>query len=163
VRLAAVLDERHAAAGGQRLERGDVGRLPVEVQVLEAETRAFWEKDFEAFAACWVDADYVRRAGWWARGGITWRRGWAEMAERTRAQFAENPEANNSATEVRRENLVVRVGADIAWVTFDQYAPDAGEPDMDMPGLSHETRILERHGGRWKLAYMSYLLEPTGP
>lgn len=126
--------------------------------VLERETQAFWQKDFAAFADCWVDADYVRRAGWWARGGITWRRGWDEMAARTRAQFAENPEENASAAEVRRENLVVRVGADMAWVTFDQYAPDAGEPDMDMPGLSHETRILEKHEGKWKLAYMSYLL-----
>jgi hypothetical protein len=29
---------------------------------------------------------------------------------------------------------------------------------MDMPGLSHETRILEKHNGLWKLVYVGWLL-----
>jgi SnoaL-like domain len=126
--------------------------------VLEAETRAFYAKDFDAFSACWAPEPYVRRGGWWERGGIAWLRGWETMADLARTQFAANPEPNASPQAVRRENLVVRVGADMAWVTFDQYSPDAGEPDMDMPGLSHETRILERRGGAWVIVYMSYLL-----
>lgn len=126
--------------------------------LLEAETKAFYAKDFAAFAACWAPEAYVRRGGWWERGGIAWLRGWETMADLARRQFAENPNANPSPQGVRRDNLVVRVGADMAWVTFDQYSPDAGEPDMDMPGLSHETRILEKHEGRWVIVYMSYML-----
>jgi SnoaL-like domain len=126
--------------------------------VLEAETRAFWEKDFEAFSQCWAPEAYVRRGGWWQRGGVMWQRGWDGIADITRQQFADNPDLNASASAVQRQNLVVRVGTDMAWVTFDQYAPDAGEAEMDMPGLSHETRILERRNGRWVIVYVSYLL-----
>ena len=29
---------------------------------------------------------------------------------------------------------------------------------MDMPGLSHETRILEKHDGQRKIVYVGWLL-----
>jgi limonene-1,2-epoxide hydrolase len=140
------------------METNDPVRAAEVLAVLEAETRAFWEKDYDAFARCWAPEAYVRRGGWWQRGGVGWRRGWDEIAAITREQFAENPDVNVSAKAVRRENVVVRVGADMAWVTFDQHAPDAGEADMDMPGLSHETRILEWRDGCWVIVYVGYLL-----
>jgi SnoaL-like domain len=126
--------------------------------VLEAEARAFWEKDFDAFARCWANEPYALRSGWWARGGVACQQGWDAIAAVMQAHFAANPDPNASAQEVRRKNLVVRVGADMAWVTFDQYGPDTGEVDMDMPGLSHETRVLERREGRWVLVHVGYLL-----
>ncbi len=101
--------------------------------VLEAETRAFWEKDFDAFARCGRLKPMSGAAGG-GSGRSKLRRGWDDIAAVTRQQFAENPEMNVSAQAVRRENLIVRVGSDMAWITFDQYAPDAGEADMDMPG-----------------------------
>jgi hypothetical protein len=126
--------------------------------VLDAEARAFWEKDFDAFARCWAQEPHAMHGGWWARGGVVWRRGWDEIAATMRAQFAANPAPNASARAVRRENLVVRVGTDMARVTFDQHGPDTGEADMDMPGLSHETRVLEKRGDRWVIVQVLYLL-----
>lgn len=140
------------------METNDPAAAAEVMAVLDAETKAFWDKDFDAFARCWGSEAYVRRGGWWQRGGIAWLRGWDTLADLAQRQFAENPAPNPSAQAVRRENLSVRVGADMAWVTFDQYAPDAGEAEMDMPGLSHETRILERRDGGWVIVYMSYLL-----
>jgi hypothetical protein len=61
-----------------------------------------------------------------------------EIAALVQAHFAANPDPNRSAQDLRRENLVVRVGA-----------------DMDMPGLSHETRVLERRDGRRVIACMA--------
>jgi len=69
----------------------------------------------------------------------------------------DHPVPNRTATEVRRENITLRVGQDMAWVTFDQYAGDTGEPDMDMPGLSRETRVLEKRDGEWRIAYHCYI------
>lgn len=66
---------------------------------------------------------------------------------------------NPPAAQVRRERINLRVSDQMAWVTFDQYGADTGEPDMDMPGLSHETRILEKQGGEWKIAYVGWLLK----
>lgn len=81
------------------------------------------------------------------------------MSENMRSVMAENPTPNPTAAKVRRENVNVRVTENMAWVTFDQYGADTGEPDMDMPGLSRETRILEKHDGAWKIVYVGWLLE----
>ena len=126
--------------------------------VIEAETRAFWEKDFDGVAAAWVQEDWTRRSGWWARGGITWRRGWDEIGGRMRRMIDESPDPSDVAQAVRREDVFVRVVGDMAWVTFSQVAPEGDDPDMDMPGVSHETRILERRDGNWRIAYHNYLL-----
>ena len=73
--------------------------------------------------------------------------------------MAEDPLPNPNATLVRRENVNMRIYADSAWVTFDQYGVDTGQATFDMPGCSRETRILEKKDGKWKFVYVSYLLE----
>ena len=42
-------------------------------------------------------------------------------------------------------------------MSYDQFGPDTGDSLMDMPGLSRETKILEKHGDEWKLVYLCYL------
>lgn len=127
------------------------------LRLIEEETTAFWNKDLAAWAQCWVHEPYIRRWGWWgARGGITLRDGWDQQIERMRALMAANPVRNQSAALVRRERLVVRIAGEMAWVTFDQHAPETGD-GMDIAGLSHEIRILEKHGGAWKIAGLFFL------
>ncbi len=138
------------------LDGGESDRQAI-LRLIEDETAAFWNKDWEAFEKCWVHEPYLRRVGWWSLGGVTYREGWEEFARLVQARFRDNPEPNRSAVEVRRENFNIRVGTDMAWVTYDQYAPDTGEPDMDMPGLSRETLFLEKHDGAWRFAYSCYL------
>jgi DNA-binding CsgD family transcriptional regulator len=127
------------------------------LQLIEVETEAFFNKDWPAFERCWVHEPYLRRVGWWSLGGITYREGWDDFARLVQARFRENPEPNRSALEVRRENINIRVGVDMAWVTYDQYAPDTGDAETDMPGLSRETRIVEKHDGAWRFAFSCYL------
>jgi hypothetical protein len=129
------------------------------IDVIAAETAAFWHKDYDAWAACWLHSPSIRRMGWWARGGIRATDGWDALSASVREAMNANPTPNPAAARVRRENVNIRVTADMAWVTFAQYGSDTGEPDMDMPGLSHETRILERHDGAWKIVYVCWLLE----
>jgi hypothetical protein len=76
-----------------------------------------------------------------------------------KAVMTENPEPNPTASHVRRENVNLRIDGNTAWVTFDQFGQDTGDVQMDMPGLSHETRILEKHEGWWKIVYVNWLLE----
>ena len=72
--------------------------------------------------------------------------------------MVENPTPNLTPAKLLRERLNFQIYADVAWVTFEQHAVSTGEPQFDMPGLSYETRILERHNGKWKVAYLGYLL-----
>jgi hypothetical protein len=125
------------------------------LKVIEQESAAFWDKDFAAYAGCWAQQDYVRTHGWWADGGITVVKGWEERARRTRSYMEEFPEVNSQ--HVRRENISIRVYQDAAMVTFDQYGTDIGESLLDMPGLSHETRFLEKQDGQCKIVYLGRL------
>jgi hypothetical protein len=126
--------------------------------VITAETNAFWMKDYAAWADCWLQTPDIRMFGWWARGGIRITEGWEALSSGLRSLMDSNPTPQPKAAQVRRENINIRVTDQMAWVTFDQYGADTGEPDMDMPGLSHETRILEKHDGQWKLVYVGWLL-----
>ena len=127
--------------------------------VIENESKAFWDKDFEKWAGYWVHESYIRTMGWWELGGVTVVKGWEERGPRTKMHMEDNPEPNPQ--HVVRENVNMRIAENMAWVTFDQYGKDTGEPDMDMPGLSRETRILEKHDGQWKIVYVGWLLEGT--
>lgn len=131
--------------------------------VITAESEAFFNKDLEGFSRCWMHAPFIRRLGWWTRGGVSDVVGWDQLLTRTREMMLDLPEPNRSAEELRRENLVVRVIGDMAWATFDQYAPDTGEPDVDMPGLSRESRVLEKHAGEWRIAYHTYIHQTVEP
>lgn len=131
------------------------------VKVIEEESAAFWNKDFDGIARHWVHGPHARHMGWWSRGGVSVMRGWREIGARMKWQMEANPEPNPTARTVRRENFSIQVSGDVAWMTFDQYGIETGDRQMDMPGLSHETRILEKHGGEWKIVYVGWLL--AGP
>jgi hypothetical protein len=72
--------------------------------------------------------------------------------------MADNPKPNLSPAKVVRDHLNFRIYSDVAWVTFEQHGVSTGEPQFDMPGLSYETRIFEKHDGKWKVVVLSYLL-----
>ena len=61
-----------------------------------------------------------------------------------------------------QENLQINLRGDIAWVTFDGWSIWANGGR----GALFETRIMERHNGRWKIAYSSFVVrqedEPEG-
>jgi hypothetical protein len=129
------------------------------LEVIQKESEAFWRKDFDQYASYWVHEEHVRTMGWWETGGVTVVEGWNARATRTKAHMAQSPEANPTATKVRRENINLRIYKDVAWMTFDQYGEDTGDTLMDMPGRSRETRIFEKVNGEWKIAYLGWMLE----
>src|SRR6266487_4459250 len=129
------------------------------LEVIERQAAAFWAKDFHRWADTWVHAPYVRRLGWSEAGGVSSVEGWEAIGARMKKSMADNPTPNLSPAKLVRERVNFRIYADVAWVTFEQHGVSTGEPRFDMPGLSHETRILEKHNGEWKVAYLGYLLK----
>lgn len=115
------------------------------LRVLEEETTAYFNKDYEGWARCWVEAPYTRRMGWYARGGVLVQTR-EQDAGAMKLAMEKYPAPNRSAQEVRRENVNIRAREDMAWVTFEQIAPKTGDP-FDVPGRQHEARILEKHAG----------------
>jgi len=126
--------------------------------VIEQQSAAFWAKDFQRWADTWVHAPYIRRLGWSEPGGVSHLEGWDAIGGRMEKNMADNPTPNLTPAKLVRERLNVQVHGDVAWVTFEQHGVATGEPQFDMPGLSYETRILEKHDGKWRIAYLGYLL-----
>jgi hypothetical protein len=125
------------------------------IALLDRDFAAFYAKDFEAMQACWIDSPATCRWGWSSRTGMIARRGWTAIGERMQVLMRDSPVARPNA--LRRENLHIHIDHDTAWVSFDQMGDDFGDWQMDMPGLCHEMRVLQREGGKWKIAFMLFL------
>lgn len=119
------------------------------MRVIEIEGAAYLAKDYDTWAACWAHASYVKR---WVsttqRGVNTWE-GWERQGRPMKLYMEENPRP--STAQYRREAISVRVANDMAWATFDQYASGGSGPEIDVPELNHELRILEKGADGWKI------------
>lgn len=143
--VASLQDVREMADPAEAVDEREI------LRVVAASYAAVWAKDFEAFAFHHVQADYSRRWVWWLPGTLVLKEGWEHNAAHVRQVMAEMPDG--VAVDVRRDNVNLRVGTDIAWVTFDQTVPDAEGGPIGIGGVSRELRILEKHDGQWKIAF----------
>ncbi|GLQ57209.1 helix-turn-helix domain-containing protein [Devosia nitrariae] len=126
------------------------------VELLHANRIAMWTADFDAWRECFVHADYTTRWGWWRAGGVFVRRGWREIEGRVGRDF---PRVRHDyAYDTKIRNLTIRIVGDVAWAVFEQLYPGYDMlPGHVGPSLIHEMRILERHDGRWKIAFLGFL------
>jgi DNA-binding CsgD family transcriptional regulator len=145
--------------GGRICAGGIVGRAvdteqAAILRVLESETAAFFSKDYDAWADCWVHSEHVKRWSWYPVGGVTIESGWARVSALMRKAMQDFPQP--VSVEIRRENFSFRIAREIAWVTYDQYSSEVNDP-FSVHGLQHELKIFERIGDDWKLACVSVL------
>ena len=154
--------QAHAQAPGgkSRVAATQFARDSAQIMAtIVGETAAFYNKDFNAWASEWVHAPYVRVVGWWPKGSVTVREGWDVVSGEVRQLMKESPNPNPTATQVRRENINMQIRGNVAWLTWDEYGLNTGDSNMDMPGLTRSTRVLEKHGGKWRIAYVGWLLQ----
>ena len=126
------------------------------LKVIEDESSAFWNNESAKLSSYWLHAPYVRTIGKWKNDSVSMNNGWTDRVKLVRKRNLENPAPNQQ--NIFRDKINIRVLKNAAWVTFDQYRVDSGEPNIDLPNLSHETRFLEKHNGKWKIVYAGWLL-----
>jgi DNA-binding CsgD family transcriptional regulator len=114
--------------------------------VIRAETEAWLQRDYEAWAGCWVQSPQSRRLESWVSLGVRVDEGWDPIAARIRAVMARFTEKAEFAGRVRWERMNVVVDGTVAWATFDQIGGDTGED------RKRALRILHRIDGAWKIA-----------
>lgn len=123
---------------------------------------AVWTQNFAAYADCFVHEPYTTRWNASHINGIFIRAGWDDISKRVREMFAAMPElkVEANAYQTTVENLMLRINGDVAWALFDQRYPGIVTPfNIISRGLTHEMRVFEKHGGRWKIAFLGYLDE----
>lgn len=131
---------------GQLIERDAI------FDVIVGETRAFLLRDLDAWAEFWLQDAAMRRLGALLGGLMDWQEGWDTSCSSMESIMRRFPDPNpDDAKAIIRDNWSFRIGADMAWVSFDQYGP--GSQDLLVTvGLSHQLRVLEKCEGQWKIA-----------
>ncbi|MGB3338779.1 MAG: helix-turn-helix transcriptional regulator [Devosia sp.] len=128
------------------------------IALIHANRIAMWTQDYEAYQACFVQAGYTTRWGWWRPGGPFFRRGWEDISARVREQF-KDPTFNipRNAYDTTVENLNLHIGADMAWATFEQIYPRTLYYGSLRQGPTNEVRFLEKHDGKWRIAFLGFI------
>lgn len=123
--------------------------------VLKQETEAYYRQDFNAWKDTYVDSSYFRSYGYWDGypEKVRYYNGFDTLKNFKKKQFEENKTFwIGSTEELSNENI--RIYGDVAWFTADQVSFE--KDTHKVLGRSVETRILEKHDGKWKIAYLGF-------
>ena len=130
------------------------------MKVIKEETRANFERDKETWENSFVQTDYYREHTYWEgwkKNPVRTTQGWKVKYETNKGKFEKGkPKTAWNEAKYVRSNINIRISSakDMAWVTYDQKA--VNPETKEVLGRSHETRILEKHDGQWKIAYLGY-------
>ena len=119
--------------------------------VIEGLTTAIYARDYKTYLNAWADGSYISRVGSYPDSGITKATG-DDYRKQMQAAAAKPGEATQD--KITRDNWLIRVNGNSAFVVFDQYN---ARPD-GTTRHSVEERYLERTNGDWKLVNVTVLV-----
>ena len=117
--------------------------------VIDAETKAYLQRDFEGWERCWHDGPEIRRIQAHVGAGVTVAAG-SEVRARMHRLLTGKSDWKQPET-IRRENINIVVGSEMAWVSYDQIGGPSTNPG-ELAGHYHEVKILHKIEGAWKIA-----------
>ncbi len=121
-------------------------------EVIRAETRAFQRQDFDAWQDCWLHSDRTRDVYISATAGISTVSGWEAIASHMRKAF--DDDLIDRMSDFQHRDMQISVTGDTAWVVCETFSEfESGDRTR-----CFNTLFLERHDGRWKIAYSSFVL-----
>jgi DNA-binding CsgD family transcriptional regulator len=126
-------------------------------QTLAIENAAWWMRDFDAYAACFLQSPRFKFHAWVREEGMTIRNGWDIFAQRTREDIDRDPISNPYfafENTIEKRNLTV-IG-DMAWCTYNLVYQTADLPGYRGPGREDNVRVFERHDGKWLTAFCGF-------
>jgi hypothetical protein len=125
------------------------------IESINAETAAFFKRDYEEVIKYYVHADYVFHAWNSADGTYSATIGWPTINEKYIDYFKNNPVPVGTSDYpiVEKRNLLFKFFNDnVAFVTWDQYE----RKDISKPfRKAKASRIMEKQDGIWKIANMT--------
>jgi hypothetical protein len=129
-------------------------------QLIANETKSYYRQDFEAWKSNFVDSEYFREYGYWEGypEKVRYFNGFDTLKNFKQKQFSQNQTIWKGSYE-KRYNENFRIYPNVAWYTFEEESYN-GETDAFL-GRSFETRILEKHNGKWKIAYLGFHYLPN--
>lgn len=127
--------------------------------VIAKETKDYYLQDFEAWKSNFVQANYFRQHGYWEGypDKVRYYNGFDTLQQVKALQFKEDRTYWKGSFE-KRYNENFRIFPEVAWYTFEQDSFDGATHQF--LGKSIEMRVLEKHDGQWKIAYIGYQYLP---
>jgi DNA-binding CsgD family transcriptional regulator len=126
-------------------------------QTLTIENAAWWMRDFDTYASCFLQSPRFKFHAWVREEGMTIRTGWDSFAKRTREDIRRDPIPNPYfAFENTIENRNLTVVGDMAWCTHNLVFHTADLPGFRGPGREDDVRVFERHNGKWLTAFYGF-------
>jgi hypothetical protein len=125
------------------------------IESINAETAAFFKRDYEEVIKYFVHTDYAFHAWNNSDGTYSATVGWPAINEKYGNYIKDNPvsEGSSSHPKVERRNMIFKFySSELAFVAWDQYNSD---DEMKTYQISKETRIMEKQNGLWKIANMT--------
>lgn len=131
------------------------------LEVIKTETDAYFHQDLDAWSACFVHAPYMQRVGYWEgyENKISQSVGWAEYSAAKTKQW-NNSERKKSVWDNstwERTDYTFRIYENMAWVSFTETSYGA---DGQFLGKALSNRIMEKHEGKWKIAFIGFYYYP---
>lgn len=123
------------------------------IAVIQAETVAFLNADFESWAACWLHDDRTQDVYISPMTGLTVLSGWPAIAENMKRVIRN--EMVCQLKQIQQKNHKISVTKETAWVVYDGLPED----DSGKVGFNYETRILERTSSGWRIVYSSVMVQ----
>lgn len=112
--------------------------------VVEGETYAYMEKDYQKWASYWDHSGDVLRLDV-SNTGFNQKRGWDKNGKNLESFFKENPEPITSTFV--NSNYLILYDVNLAWVAFDQtWTSQLGEVTV-----AKATITLVKKGKTWKI------------
>ncbi|GAB4494706.1 MAG: hypothetical protein OHK0019_21820 [Saprospiraceae bacterium] len=123
--------------------------------VIAKETESYYRQDYESWKSTYLNSPAFRKFGYWEGfpEKVVANIGFESLAAEKKKQFEANATLWKGSTE-ERTNENFRIANDMAWYTFEQLSYE--KDTRKLLGKSLETRILEKHEGEWKIAYLGY-------
>jgi tetratricopeptide (TPR) repeat protein len=115
--------------------------------VVRAETKAWIDRDADAWKATWLHDGSASRAVVQA-GTYTSQQGWENIAAPMLKDIKDNPVPLRYSPTMA--HFVARQHGDLAFVEYDQELTAAGQAASGSP--SREYRVLQRTAGEWRIA-----------
>ena len=136
-----------ALACGGGIASAQSGEEEALKSVLQAETKAWIDRNPDAWQATWLQDETATRVIVQA-GAYTSQKGWAAISAPMLKDFKENPTRLPFAASI--DNFAVRQQGNLAFVEYDQTLKG---PDGTASGApSREFRVLTKNGGKWQIA-----------
>lgn len=117
------------------------------IAVIEEETDAFYDRDYERLVACHVrDESNIRLTA--SKRGFDYTVGWQDSGLK---KFIENDPDLDLSKEVK-SNFEIKVYPESAWAVYDN---EHYSEDGELVNKGIHAQFLEKHEGDWKIVYFS--------